>query len=78
VEVESITQDLAIDPVGVIKCSCSTLRVKELRKMSSSDELDFHLDDVGDKYGGGIITGKDEEDSFRFRLGGGDGEGVLL
>ena len=74
VEVALIAQDLAIDTEGAIKCSDSTLRVKELRKMFSSDELDFHFDDVGE----GILTGKDEEDSFDFRLGGGDGDGVQL
>ena len=72
-----VAQDLAIDTVGgAIKRSCSALRDKELRKMFSSDELDLHFDDVGDI--GGILTGKDEEDSFRFRLGGGDGDGVQL
>jgi hypothetical protein len=73
-EAALIAQDLAIDTVGAIICSCSTLRVKESRKMFSSDELDFHFDDVGE----GVLTGKDEEDPFGIRLGGGDGDGVLL
>ena len=55
------------------------MHVEESRKMLSSDELDFHFDEVGDKYGEeGIITGKDEQDSFGIGLGGGDGDGVLL
>ena len=75
----SIAEDLVVDAVGAIKCSCSTLRVKESRKMLSSDEFDFHFDDVGDKYREeGIVTGEDERDSFGFGLGGGDGDGVLL
>ena len=55
------------------------MHVEESRKKLSSDELDFHFDDVGDKYGEvGIVTGKDEQDSFGDGLGGGDGDGVLL
>ena len=77
VEAALIAIDLAIDSVGAIKCSYSTLGVKESREMFSSDELEFLFDDVGDIYGEGeILTGKDEEDSFGFRLGVGDG--VLL
>jgi hypothetical protein len=48
-------------------------------KTFSSNGLDFHLNDVGDKYGEeGVVTGKDEKDSFGVGVGGGDGDGVLL
>lgn len=49
--------------------------------MFSSDELEFHFDDVGDIIGEeGILTGKDEDEPFGFGLGGGDidGDGVQL
>jgi hypothetical protein len=56
-------------------CSSSNLCDKELRKILSCDELEFHFDDIYE----------DEKDSLRFGLGGGDafksdgtGEGVLL